>query len=188
MNKELGKKLESIDCAPVLHFLITALHYFLVQISVIILQTVKTQRRCFEKYNQHKSNEIEIYEEEHRYDTEIMNAPLHDWLAETNRTDEIFPGRPKGRPELNSVPLRMMKMHTPAKNTIPFQVNILLVFLRSSANTKIQSCCIYLLHRGAKVLVQYCLSCYSGSKGCHECAIMIMSATWKNQYYCRCLG
>ena len=66
-------------------------------IASVLAHAVKTRRRFFERYNQHKSNEGKIYEEEHCYGTGIMNAPLHDWLAEANRTGEIFPGRPEVR-------------------------------------------------------------------------------------------
>ena len=84
-------------------------------------------------------------------------------------------------PESISVPLHMKKIQALAKNTILLQVHILLAFLQSSAYAKILSCWVYLLCRGAKVLVQHLLSCYPGLKGCHKCAIMIMGATWENQ-------
>ncbi len=65
------------------------------KIAAVLAQAVKTRRRFFERYNQHKSNESRMYEEEHCYGTGIMNDPLHGWLAEENSTGEIFPRRPE---------------------------------------------------------------------------------------------
>ncbi len=71
------------------------------EIAAVLAQAVKTRRRFFERYKQHKSNGSKIYEEEHCDGTGIMNAPLHDWLAEANRTGDISPGRPEVRSRID---------------------------------------------------------------------------------------
>ena len=63
---------------------------------------VKDRASFFSRFNEYKSSCVDEYTSIHRHGDHLLGSDSENWLSESQRTAEIFPGRPLPRPGSDS--------------------------------------------------------------------------------------
>ena len=71
-------------------------------VASILTSSMEVRRKYYEQFESNQRDDIRFHNSMHQYGAGLADDSNESWLAEEQRTGEIFPGRPAVRPRLDS--------------------------------------------------------------------------------------